>query len=114
MARAAGRPVGSEIRQKLIEILFYVKADYGYSLHKLFEYCFYSCTREVVYYHLKKGVSTGEIAIKEVKIESGNYSWGPQARKIMYELGDSAKPMGLPIKDKIEEYKEKNKKRNLN
>ena len=111
MARAAGRPVGSEIRQKLIEILFYVGADYGYNLHKLFEYCFYPCTREVVYYHLKKGVNTGEFAVKEVKMESGNYSWGPQARKIMYSLGPEAKPLMLPIKDKIEVFIEKNKKK---
>ena len=62
-----GRPVFSEIRQNIIEILFYLGKGYGYQVSKIYQKIFPACTREVIYYHLKKGVDLGEIKIKEVK-----------------------------------------------
>jgi hypothetical protein len=97
------RPFGSKIRQNLTEILFYLKKGYGYELHKLYCQLFDECTREVVYYHLKRGVDRGEFTIAEVSDETGNYSWGPSVRKIKYGLGKNAKPNSLPIKEKIEQ-----------
>lgn len=97
------RPFGSKIRQNLIEILFYLKQGYGYELHKLHCALFEECTREVVYYHLKRGVDREEFTIAEVSDEQGTFSWGTSVRKIKYALGKNAKPNKLPIKEKIEE-----------
>ena len=107
-----GRPFGSKIRQNLIEILFYLGEGYGYELHKLHEQLFKPCTKEVIYYHLKRGVERNEFEVKEVKIESGNFSWGPQTRKIIYKLGTLARPhMTEDIKEPIEQFlKERNTK----
>lgn len=88
-----GRPLGSKIRQNLVELLFYVGKGYGYELHKLYCQIFPECTREVIYYHLKKGVSSEEFKLEQVKIETGNYSWGNTVRKLVYSLGSSAKPI---------------------
>ena len=45
-----------------------------------------------IYYHLKKGVETGELVVKKVEREKGEYSWGEYAEKIYYSLGPQAKP----------------------
>ena len=48
-----------------------------------------------IYYHLKKGMQTGEIQIEKVKIEKGEYSWGNEAEKVYYEIGKKAEPKML-------------------
>lgn len=106
MARR-GRPFGSKIRQNIVEILFYLKDGYGYEIHKLYCEIFDKCTREVVYYHLKRGVIRGEFKVQEIKIEKGNFSWGPEVRKIVYALGDEANAVGLPeIKAAVDKFNE--------
>lgn len=87
-----GRPVKSEIRQNIVDILAYKGKGYGYEIYKWYLKIFPKCTREVVYYHLKKGVSLGEFDIAEVKREKGDFSWGPMAVKTYYKLGENAKP----------------------
>jgi len=62
-----GRPTQSDIRQRLIEILFVKGTTYGYKLHKYYQKIYGPCTREVVYYHLRKGVDLGEFALAEIK-----------------------------------------------
>ena len=89
-----GRPVRSDIRQNMIEILAVVGRGYGYMIHKLYRQVFPPCTREVVYYHLKKGVALGEFEVEEVKQERGTYSWGTTVEKTYYRLGPNAKPRG--------------------
>ncbi|MBI4144855.1 hypothetical protein HY493_01455 [Candidatus Woesearchaeota archaeon] len=89
-----GRPIKSQIRQNIIEILNVMGRGYGYEIHKIYKEIFPECTREVVYYHLKKGVQLGEFAIDEVKQEHGNYSWGGIVEKTYYKLGQNAKPAG--------------------
>jgi len=88
-----GRPVGSEIRQRLVNILAVVKKAYGYQLHKLYTSIFGDTTRENVYYHLRKGVSLGEFKQTEVIQEHGAYSWGTTVEKKYYELGSNAHPV---------------------
>jgi len=89
-----GRPIFSEIRQNIVDILFYLEKGYGYQISKIYQKLFPSCTREVIYYHLKKGVDLGEISIKEVKKEHGDFSWGSDVTKTYYALGPNAKPKG--------------------
>lgn len=96
-----GRPVGSEIRQNIIEILYFLKQGYGYEIHKIYIEIFAPCTREVIYYHLRQGTKLKEFEVIEIKKESGMYSWGPAAEKIIYKLGPKAKPA---ILKKVKEY----------
>ena len=105
-----GRPIKSQIRQNLIEILAIKGKGYGYELHKIYKEIFPQCTREVVYYHLKKGLKLGEFTIDEVRQEKGNYSWGGIVEKTYYKLGPNAKPSG---DQRVQEYFEKNKSAQL-
>lgn len=89
-----GRPTKSVIRQNIVEILNLMKRGYGYEVHKVYKQIFPNCTREVIYYHLKKGVETGEFAIEEVRQEKGEYSWGGVVQKTYYKLGPNAEPKG--------------------
>lgn len=99
--RGRGRPVGSAIRQNIVEILFYMKEGYGYDISKAYLDIFPKVTMRVIYYHLNKGVETKEFKISKIKSEKGDYSWGPQAQKTYYKLGPAANPVGLP---KVEKY----------
>ncbi len=85
-----GRPTHSLIRQHLIDILAVVGKEYGYRLHKLHSELFSPCTRELIYYHLRKGVLLGEFILIEVKQEKGDYSWGESVEKRYYTLGENA------------------------
>ena len=96
-----GRPVGSEIRQNIVDILYFLGEGYGYDIYRIYKALFPKCTSEVIYYHLRKGTKTGEFVIKTIKKEKGNYSWGPMAEKIYYELGPDASPR---LKKEVKEY----------
>ena len=89
-----GRPVGSDIRQNIIEILAVMGRGYGYEIHKVYNELFTPCTRENIYYHLRKGVTLGEFEAEDVKQEKGEYSWGTIVEKKYYTLGSNAKPKG--------------------
>ena len=102
-----GRPVKSEIRQNIIEILHVVGSEYGYKIHKVYNEIFPPCTRENIYYNLRKGVKLGEFEIAEVKQEKGVYSWGTIVEKKYYKLGPTANPRGEPrVKEFFEKLKE--------
>ncbi|KYK24822.1 hypothetical protein AYK26_02995 [Euryarchaeota archaeon SM23-78] len=106
MRKKRGRPIGSSIRQNLIEILFFRGKAYGYDLYK--DYCalFPPVTLRVIYYHLKKGVALKEFQLETIKLEKGNYSWGGEAEKKYYKLGPSAKPrMDKKVKEFFEQKK---------
>ena len=102
-----GRPVQSDIRQRIVEILYFAGKAYGYEIHKIYCQIFPKCTREVIYYHLKKGVTLGEFEIKEIKQEKGLYSWGGIVEKKYYKVGPNAKPAADP---KVKEYFDQLKK----
>lgn len=91
-----GRPCRSEIRQNIINLLQYMESGYGYEIHKLYIQHFHPCTRESVYYHLKKGQALGEIEVKDIVSEKGDYSWGPTVEKTYYMLGPKANPREDP------------------
>ena len=106
--RTRGRPVFSQIRQNIIEIIFFIKKGYGYELHKIYNSIFPKCTNRVVYYHLRKGVELEELVLEKIRVESGNYSWGSTAEKNYYTLGKNAKPNA---DKKIKEWLDKNWKK---
>jgi len=89
-----GRPVKSKIRQNIVEILYFMKKGYGYDIYKAYRDIFPAVSMRVIYYHLKKGVETGEFIVDGVRSEKGEYSWGGQAEKIYYALGKDAHPQG--------------------
>lgn len=91
-----GRPVRSDIRQNVVEILAVMGKAYGYQIHKAYKAIFPPCTREVIYYHLRKGVTLGEFELAEVRQEKGDYSWGTMVEKIYYKLGPKAAPTHNP------------------
>ena len=101
-----GRPIQSDIRQGLIEILAVKGTEYGYQLSKIYNQIFTPCTRENIYYHLRKGVALGEFVIGEIKQEKGEYSWGTTVEKKYYKLGPNAKPKG---DTRVKEFFEKQK-----
>ena len=99
-----GRPVRSEIRQNVVEILYFMKEGYGYDIYKVYRSIFPKVTIRSIYYHLKKGVSLKEFKVSKIEREKGDYSWGPEAEKIYYSLGDNAKPV---MNEKVKEYFDK-------
>lgn len=88
---AKGRPVNSEIRQNIVEILAVIGEGYGYDIVKMYLEIFPKVSQRVIYYHLKKGLETEEFKISKIKKEKGDYSWGGVAEKVYYSLGSKAK-----------------------
>ncbi len=89
-----GRPVKSEIRQNIIELLYFLKEGYGYDIYKHYKEIFPPVSMRVIYYHLKKGTDLGEFKVNKIIKENGNFSWGSEAEKIYYSLGKEAQPIG--------------------
>ena len=85
-----GRPIGSKIRENIIEILYFLGEGYAYQIHKIYMDIFSPVTARSVYYHLRKGVDLDEFRVKSVRKEKGDYSWGDRAEKVYYVLGASA------------------------
>jgi len=89
-----GRPVKSQIRQRIVEILAVMKKGYGYQIFQVYEKIYPRITMRSIYYHLGKGLKTGEFEVEAVQMEKGDYSWGSEAEKIYYMLGAKAEPRG--------------------
>lgn len=87
-----GRPPKSEIRQQIVEILYFMKEGHGYDIYRIHSKIFPHVTMRSIYYHLKKGVALEELRVKQIKSEKGSYSWGQEAEKVYYELGKNASP----------------------
>ncbi len=87
-----GRPVKSQIRQNIVNILAVLNEGYGYDIYKIYKELFNQCTQKSIYYHLRKGISTGEFIIKKIEKEKGDFSWGSEVEKIYYALGEKAAP----------------------
>ncbi len=102
-----GRPTQSEIRQNIVDILFFMKKGYGYSIYKAYVAIFPKPTLRVIYYHLKKGIALEEFKVSEIKQEKGDYSWGTNAEKIYYILGPNANPTASA---RVKKYFEKKSK----
>ncbi|MBI2139035.1 hypothetical protein HYU13_05575 [Candidatus Woesearchaeota archaeon] len=89
-----GRPHKSQIRQNIVEILYFLHEGYGYDLFKHYKSLFSPVTMRVIYYHLRTGKNLGEFKVNKISNERGDFSWGSNAEKIYYGLGEHAKPSG--------------------
>jgi hypothetical protein len=96
MVRKQGRPIGSKVRQNIVEILYFYKQLYGYELYKIYKELYHPVTMRLIYYHLKKGLDTEEFKIQRVDKKIGKYSWGGTSENIIYALGSKANPMIEP------------------
>ncbi len=92
--RRQGRPLGSNVRQNIIEILAARGPLYGYEIYKIYIDIFPKITLRSIYYHMKKGVALKEFVVHEIKHVEGDYSWGSRSENIVYTLGPLAEPRG--------------------
>ncbi len=98
-----GRQPKSQIRQNIVEILHFLGEGTGYEIYKIYKEVFPHCTQRSIYYHLKKGVELKEFRISKIEREKGDFSWGPEAEKIYYVLGENAKPK---VEPRVKEFLE--------
>ena len=87
-----GRVVGSAIRDNLVELLFFLDKAHAYELYKHYKKVFGPVSIRSIYYNLTKGKDLGVFEIKEIQKVEGNFSWGPQAQRIIFSLTDKAEP----------------------
>ncbi|HII72628.1 TPA: hypothetical protein HA265_07765 [Candidatus Woesearchaeota archaeon] len=99
-----GRPLGSQIRQNIVELLYFLGEGYAYDVYKHYVEVFPKVSMRSVYYHLKKGIFTQEFVVKDVKQEMGEYSWGDRAERVVYALGPLAGPV---IDPRVKEFFDK-------
>ncbi len=103
-----GRPVGSTIRQNIVEILFHLGNGYGYQISKIYNTVFPKVTQRSIYYHLRRGILTQEIELHKIEQEQGDFSWGSSVEKIYYSLGKNAAPKGEErVKGVMQEFGKK-------
>jgi hypothetical protein len=100
-----GRPTKSMIRQNIVDILYFMAKSYGYDIYRVYTHVFPRVTMRSIYYHLKKGLQTGEFKIEQIKKEQGDYSWGSEVEKTYYSLGNAANPT---MNKAVKEYLDKN------
>ena len=61
-----GRPLGSQVRQNIIEILYFMGHGCGYDIYKIYVAIFPKVTMRLIYYHLNKGYQIWEFKIYKV------------------------------------------------
>ena len=76
-----GRPTKSNIRQNIVEILSTINNAYGYDIFKNYNKIFPPVHMRSIYYHLKKGIETGEFVTHKISKESGDFSLETVLRK---------------------------------
>ncbi len=85
-----GRPLKTEIREKIACILKYKKSSYGYEIHKIYKKIFGKISLRNLYYNLNKGLELGEFIIVNVKKEEGEFTWGNKVERKYYSIGPQA------------------------
>jgi len=93
-----GRKPKSEIRENIVELLYFFGEGYGYDLYKKYVKAYGKVSMRSVYYHLRKGIELGTFRIKTIESVAGNYSWGPKAQRVVFALGAQAEPKGNLVK----------------
>jgi hypothetical protein len=93
MSKKLGRKPKSQIRDEMVELLYFLKEAYGYDLYK--KYCKVydkKVSMRSIYYHLNKGVELGIFNLKEIRDVKGDFSWGSGAKQVIFQLGINATP----------------------
>jgi len=93
-----GRPEGSIVRNRLVQMLQVLGTSYGYELYNHYREVFGNVHIRTIYYNLKKGIEKEEIIVVDVAREIGDYSWGDEVQKVYYTAGPFAKT-AAPAKD---------------
>ena len=91
-----GRPAGSPVRLNVTELLAQFGELHGYEVYKHYLKLFPKASMRAIYYSLRNGVKKGYFKIAKVEKKAGNYSWGPEAQRVYYALGELARPTGDP------------------
>lgn len=100
-----GRPIGSEIRDNVVDIMFHMGKAYGYEIYQVYKNVFKPVTLRVIYYHLAQAVKLGLMKVEKVQVEEGDYSWGTTVEKKYYILTNQAKPRpNVHVKQFLEEH----------
>ncbi len=86
--RSVGRPLDSAVRLRIRELLLKHGPSYGYQIYKQYMDKYPAVTLRLIYYHLRKGLSTGEFKILKVEQKEGTYSWGTTTNQIIYAVAD--------------------------
>jgi len=82
-----GRPVGSLIRQRILKIIKESTIPmYGYQIFSKYKKQYPKVSMRLVYYHIKKSLSLGEIKVVKIKKEKGKYSWGGEVERVYYSI----------------------------
>jgi DNA-binding PadR family transcriptional regulator len=81
-----GRPTGSIVRNNIIGLLSREGPMHGYELYQKYIEEYPQVTMRLIYYHLKKGVSLGELKIHKIEKKKGEYSWGTEVQNIVYTV----------------------------
>jgi hypothetical protein len=89
-----GRPLNSPVRQNITELLSQFGELHGYDVYKHYVKVFPKVSIRAVYYSLKKGVEMKHFKVSKVEKQQGSYSWGPEAQRVYYALGEKANPAG--------------------
>ncbi len=101
-----GRPSNSPVRQNVTELLSQFGELHGYETYKHYVKIFPKVSMRAVYYSLRNGVKKGYFKIAKVEKQQGSYSWGPEAQRVYYALGEAAKPTGeMKVKKYFESIK---------
>ena len=84
MEKKQVRPVGSSVRNNIIALLSKEGPMHGYGLYQKYIEKYPKVSMRLIYYHLKKGVSIGEIKVERIERKKGEYSWGSEVENILY------------------------------
>lgn len=86
MEKKQGRPIGSNVRTNIIHLLSKEGPMHGYQLYQEYIKHYPKVSMRLIYYHLKKGVSIGEIKVHKIERKKGEFSWGNEVQHIIYEV----------------------------
>lgn len=86
MEKKQGRPIGSNVRTHIIHLLSKEGPMHGYELYQKYITHYPQVSMRLIYYHLKKGVSTGELKIHKIEKKKGEFSWGNEVQHITYAV----------------------------
>lgn len=84
--RLQGRPLGSNVRNNIIALLSREGPMHGYELYQKYIEQYPAVTMRLIYYHLKKGVSIGDLKVHKIEKKKGNYSWGNEVQNVVYSV----------------------------